>query len=54
MVAELDDKMLSLNEAIQECIVQAENRDNMDGVLENVIGNRKEQRSLHLDKAAGE
>ena len=44
MVAELDDKMLSLNEAIQECIVQAENRDNMDGVLENVIGNRKEQR----------
>ena len=43
MVAELDDKMLSLNEAIQECILQQEKRDNMDEVLDHVIGNRKEQ-----------
>ena len=48
MVSELDDKMLSLNEAIQECIVHEENRDNMDDVLENVIGNRKEQKSYHM------
>ena len=46
MVSELDDKMLSLNEAIQECIYQGEERDNMDDVLEHVIGNRKEQSKL--------
>ncbi|HJC92174.1 MAG TPA: GTP pyrophosphokinase family protein [Candidatus Mediterraneibacter excrementigallinarum] len=49
MVSELDDKMLSLNEAIQECIVQEEaNRDNMDDVLDNVIGNRRGQRVIHF------
>ena len=53
MVSELDEKMLSLNEAIQACIVQEDNRDSMDDVLENVIGNRKEQKLPHLD-AAGE
>ena len=53
MVSELDDKMLSLNEAIQECIVNEKNRDNMDEVLENVIGNRKEQKLPDLE-AAGE
>lgn len=53
MVAELDDKMLSLNEAIQECIVRESSRNNMDEVLENVIGNRKDQKLLHLE-AAGE
>ena len=41
MVSELDEKMLSLNEAIQECIAHQQNRDNMDDVLDHVIGNRK-------------
>ena len=49
MVSELDDKMLSLNEAIQECIGREEaNRDNMDDVLDNVIGNRRGQRVIHF------
>ena len=38
MVSELDEKMLSLNEAIQECIEHQANRDNMNDVLNNVIG----------------
>lgn len=46
MVSELDEKMLSLNEAIQECIAHQQNRDNMDDVLDHVIGNRKEQPRL--------
>ena len=46
MVSELDEKMLSLNEAIQECILQEETRDNMDDVLEHVIGTRKSQPKL--------
>ena len=53
MVSELDEKMLSLNEAIQECILQQENRDNMDDVLENVIGNRKEQPKLQANGTEG-
>ena len=53
MVSELDEKMLSLNEAIQACIVQEDYRDSMDDVLENVIGNRKEQKLPDLE-AAGE
>ena len=48
MVSELDEKMLSLNEAIQECIAHQQNRDNMDDVLDHVIGNRKEQPRLHI------
>ncbi len=52
MVSELDEKMLSLNEAIQECILQdgddAKEKDNMDDVLDHVIGNRKEQKTIHL------
>lgn len=53
MVSELDEKMLSLNEAIQACIVQEDNRDSMDEVLENVIGNRKENKLPHLEAAGG-
>ena len=49
MVSELDEKMLSLNEAIQECILQQENKANMDDVVENVIGNRKEQSGKEPD-----
>ena len=50
MVSELDEKMLSLNEAIQECIIHDERQDNMDDVLDNVIGNRKEQNQLQKIK----
>ena len=53
MVSELDEKMLSLNEAIQACIVQEDNRDSMDEVLENVIGNRRENKLPHLEAAGG-
>ena len=49
MVSELDEKMLSLNEAIQECIAHQQNRDNMDAVLDHVIGSRKEQLKLQDD-----
>ena len=48
MVAELDDKMLSLNEAIQECIVQEASRRNMDDVLDNVVGTRRGQGVIHF------
>ena len=44
---ELDEKMLSLNEAIQECIEHQANRDNMNDVLNNVIGSGPEQKSLN-------
>ena len=47
MVSELDEKMLSLNEAIQECIEHQANRDNMNDVLNNVIGSGPEQKSLN-------
>ena len=53
MVSELDEKMLSLNEAIQECILQQENKANMDDVVENVIGNRKEQPKLQANGTEG-
>ena len=53
MVSELDEKMLSLNEAIQECILQQENRNNMDDVLDHVIGNRKEQPKLQANGTEG-
>ena len=34
MVSELDDKMLSLNEAIRECIVQEGSKGSIEGVLD--------------------
>ena len=48
MVAELDEKMLSLNEAIQACVVHKPDKDNMDDVLDHVIGNRREQKTLRF------
>ena len=56
MVSELDEKMLSLNEAIQECISQQNNEKNaqnsnkerMDGVCRDVIGNQRNQKELHF------
>lgn len=53
MVSELDDKMLSLNEAIQECIERTANLDNMDEVLDNVIGTRKEQKLIRFSDKTG-
>lgn len=50
MVAELDDKMLSLNEAIQACLREEEShraeRIKMDDVTENLIGSKREQRDM--------
>ena len=54
MVSELDEKMLSLNEAIQECIEHQANRDNMNDVLNNVIGSGPEQKSLNMPEKKSE
>lgn len=43
MVSELDDKMLSLNEAIQTCMINSSRKENMEDVLNNVIGDRRKQ-----------
>nr|WP_330405724.1 GTP pyrophosphokinase family protein [Faecalicatena contorta] len=54
MVAELDDKMLLLNEAIQACIVEEEaeysDKNRLDDVAENVIGGRRIPKSAGLVK----
>ena len=49
----MDEKMLSINEAIQECIIRQENKANMDDVVENVIGNRTEQPKLQANGTEG-
>lgn len=50
MVSELDDKMLSLNEAIQECLKEEERhsqeRIRMNDVAEGLIGGKREQREV--------
>ena len=43
MVSELDDKMLSLNEAIQTCMINSSRKENMEDVFNNVIGDRRKQ-----------
>lgn len=47
MVSELDDKMLSLNEAIQACLKEEEihkqEKIRMDGMTENLMGSNQEQ-----------
>ena len=44
MVSELDDKMLSLNEAIQACMIRDDLRkESMEDVFDNVIGERRKQ-----------
>lgn len=52
MVSELDDKMLSLNEAIQECLreknAHTEQKMKMDDVTENLIGSKREQNTLTM------
>ena len=52
MVAELDDKMLSLNDAIQACLENAASSgtdsDKLEEIVENVIGSKKAQRGMHF------
>lgn len=52
MVSELDDKMLSLNDAILECAMNAmaeqEERISVEDVAEHVLGNREKQKTLQF------
>ena len=60
MVSELDDKMLSLNEAIQECIAQQDkdqiqmNEELMNGVCRDVLGNNKEYKDSKVQEKVTE
>ena len=46
MVSELDEKMLQLNEAIQECILKESDQERLEGVCRDVIGSRREEQKL--------
>lgn len=52
MVSELDEKMLQLNEAIQECILKESDRERLEGVCRDVIGSREEQKLMSAEYAA--
>ena len=52
MVSELDEKMLQLNEAIQECILKESDRERLEGVCRDVIGSREEQKLMSAESAA--
>ena len=52
MVSELDEKMLQLNEAIQECILKESDRELLEGVCRDVIGSREEQKLMSAESAA--
>ena len=60
MVSELDDKMLSLNEAIQECIAQQDkdqirmNEELMNDVCRDVLGNNKEYKDSKVQEKVTE
>ncbi len=60
MVSELDDKMLSLNEAIQECIAQQDkdqirmNEELMNDVCRDVLGNNKEHKDSKVQEKVTE
>ena len=60
MVSELDDKMLSLNEAIQECIAQQDkdqirmNEELMNDVCRDVLGNNKEYKDSKVKEKVTE
>ena len=49
MVSELDEKMLQLNEAIQECILKESDRERLEGVCRDVIGSREEQKLMSAE-----
>jgi putative GTP pyrophosphokinase len=52
MVSELDDKMLSLNEAIQACLPNScdyqKGRERLEEIAEHVIGNKNTQKIFHF------
>ena len=51
MVAELDDKMLSLNDAIQACLVDesiTDEKERLDDITANVIGGRRSDKSNEI------
>ena len=51
MVAELDDKMLSLNDAIQACLVDesiTDEKERLDDITANVIGGRRSEKSNEI------
>lgn len=51
MVAELDDKMLSLNEAIQACLVEEsseQEKERLDDITANVIGGRRSEKNNEI------
>ena len=50
--ASLDEKMLQLNEAIQECILKESDRERLEGVCRDVIGSREEQKLMSAESAA--
>ena len=52
MVSELDEKMLQLNEAIQECILKESDRERLEEVCRDVIGSREEQKLMSAESAA--
>ena len=55
MVSELDDKMLSLNEAIQECIAQQDkDQIQMNDVCRDVLGNNKEYKDSKVQEKVTE
>lgn len=60
MVSELDDKMLSLNEAIRECIAQQDkdqiqmNEELMNDVCRDVLGNNKEYKDSKVQEKVTE
>ena len=48
MVEDLDERMLQLNEAVQQCAVRETGGRDVDDVLDNVIGNGTHQRVFHF------
>ena len=48
MVEDLDERMLQLNEAVQQCAVRETGGRDIDDVLDNVIGNGTHQRVFHF------
>lgn len=52
MVSELDDKMLSLNEAIQECVMNSaaakEEQPDVEEIAENVLGAKRENKTIEF------
>ena len=48
MVEDLDERMLQVNEAVQQCAVRETGGRDIDDVLDNVIGNGTHQRVFHF------